>query len=73
FLPAIIKRTYTQLPIYYIRDARPLTPPVRTIILHTQGKDIAGSISFERPHQEKNTPFVTVLLQLLRQPTTKYV
>lgn len=38
-----------------------------------QGKDIAGSISFERPHQEKNTPFVTVLLQLLRQPTTKYV
>lgn len=37
-----------------------------------QGNDIARTISFRRPYQGQETPFVAKLLQLLRKPTMKY-
>lgn len=63
------------LDIQYIRADEPKTLEVtfgKTVRVF-QGNDIACSISFERPHLEKSTPFTTTLLQLLQQPATKYV
>lgn len=38
-----------------------------------QGNDIAKIISFKRPEQKQNEPFVARLLQLLRQPARNYM
>ena len=37
-----------------------------------QGNDIVRIISFRRPYQGQDTPFVAQFLQLLRQPTMRY-
>lgn len=38
-----------------------------------QGNDVVKTITFRRSHQEQDKPFMKILLQLLRQPTIKYV